>query len=117
MITHTKSNLYTALTKGPNKKSLSILGGEPLMVSNRKDCLDIIRKIKQKIPDLYIRVWTGHIYEQLLAENDPTLNEIFQTIDCLIDGPFDESKTVIGTLNLRGSSNQRVILLKQLNNL
>ena len=104
--------VVNSLLKGPTKKSLSILGGEPLSKANRADCLYIVKHIRESLPLTVIRVWTGHIYEDLLKENDPIINEIFENIDFLIDGPFKKDETVVGSLKLRGSLNQRIIPLK-----
>lgn len=103
--------LENALYENGLERSLSVLGGEPLMPANRADCAYILKALKEKHPTLKIRLWTGHIYEDLLKENDPNLQTIFSVINTLIDGPFIEEKKDL-SIKLRGSSNQRIINLQ-----
>ena len=102
--------LESALYENGLTRSLSVLGGEPLMPANRADCAYILKTLREKHPDLHIRLWTGHIYEDLLKENDPNLQTIFSVVNTLIDGPFIEEKKDL-SIKLRGSSNQRIIKL------
>lgn len=99
--------LYKAI---PNKvmHNLSILGGEPLCEENRKDCLYIVKNIRQKFPDIHIYLWTGYIKEDI--EKIEEVSEIFKYINVLVDGPYIESKRVSGS-PLVGSSNQRIHVL------
>lgn len=92
------------------ERSLSVLGGEPLMPANRADCAYILKTLREKHPTLKIRLWTGHIYEDLLREDDLNLKTIFSVVNTLIDGPFIEAKKDL-SIKLRGSSNQRIIQL------
>ena len=52
-------------------------------------------------------VYTGYLYEELLKV--PENQELLSNIDLLIDGPY--IKELDDGKSLRGSSNQRVILL------
>ena len=64
--------------------------------------------------DLYsikIFLWTGYTFEELLQEQDPVIDEILDNINVLIDGKYVEELRDLG-LPLRGSSNQRVLKLK-----
>ena len=70
----------------------------------------ILSTIKEKSPDTKIYVWTGYTYEQLQNRDNRT-NSILELIDVLIDGPFILEKRDI-TLPMRGSSNQRILELK-----
>lgn len=81
------------------------------MKENRADCVYIIKKVLEKIPDLVIYIWSGSTYEELLAENDENINYILDHVRYLIDGPYIDSLRDT-KLKLRGSSNQRVLLLK-----
>ena len=104
------AKLESALYFNGLERSLSVLGGEPLMPANRADCAYILKALREKYPTLKIRLWTGHIYEDLLSENDPNLRTIFSVVNTLIDGPFIEAKKDL-SIKLRGSSNQRIIQL------
>ena len=95
---------------------LSLLGGDPLTPYNRFQVACIVNKIKDAAPEKTIWCWTGYIYEDLLnqAKKDNYLNFILNNIDVLIDGPFIEEQKDL-TLKWRGSSNQRIIQLKDNN--
>ena len=105
-------DILKALTKNNIKRNLSILGGEPFMKENRADCAYIIKKVLDVIPDLVIYIWSGSTYEELINEHDDNIDYILRHVRYLIDGPYIE--TLRDTrLKLRGSSNQRVLLLKE----
>ena len=104
------TKLESALYSNGLERSLSVLGGEPLMPANRADCAYILKTLREKHPTLKIRLWTGHIYEDLLSEDDPNLKTIFSVVNTLIDGPFIEAKKDL-SIKLRGSLNQRIIQL------
>lgn len=86
---------------------LSILGGEPF--DNARDLTTILRNIK-KYSSKNIWVWTGYIIEDILK--DPFKLELLKEIDVLVDGPYIDRKKDL-TLKFRGSSNQRIIDVKE----
>ena len=90
------------------------MGGEPLCQENLFLTNLVITAAKNAYPDLKIYVWTGYLYEELLKllSTNHLLRNILNTIDVLVDGPYIDSLRDI-TLHMRGSSNQRVINLKQ----
>lgn len=96
-----------ALTANNVKRSLSILGGEPLSVKNRKDCAEIVQSIREKMPDLFIRLWTGRTFETLKNEKDSDIDTVLKNINCIITGPFQEENKVFN-VPLIGSSNQEI---------
>lgn len=57
-------------------------------------------------------VYTGYLYEQLLAMKDPFVQRLLELADMLVDGPFILAERNL-TLQYRGSENQRVIDLKK----
>lgn len=88
-------------------RNLSILGGEPLCPENIDGVLMLCKKFKEKYPDKLIYTWTGYTIE---AFND-IQKQLLNYIDFLIDGKFvKELKNL--SLELRGSTNQRVIDIK-----
>lgn len=99
-----------ALTANGVKRSLSILGGEPLSVKNRKDCAEIVQSIREKMPDLFIRLWTGRTFETLKNEKDLYIDTVLKNINCIITGPFQEENKVFN-IPLKGSSNQEIHFL------
>lgn len=102
--------IVEALQANGIKRSLCILGGEPLCSENQFLTCMIVRHVKEKLPETEIYVWTGYTYEQLSQSPDPHLKNILQIIDYIIDGPYIEAERDI-TLPMRGSRNQRVIKL------
>ncbi len=102
--------IVEALQANGIKRSLCILGGEPLCSENQFLTCMIVRHVKEKLPETEIYVWTGYTYEQLNQSPDPHLKNILQIIDYIIDGPYIEAERDI-TLPMRGSRNQRVIKL------
>ena len=92
------------LTKNGIKRSLSVLGGEPLCLDNIAIVFNLLMVVKIDMPDTKTLVWTGGKYEDLLE----WFPMVFKYIDVLVDGEFDITKRDI-TLPLRGSPNQRII--------
>lgn len=95
----------------------SILGGEPLITQNLKELLDLIMKIKLFKPKIKIWIYTGFTYEQLQKRiqdnpNDYYINPILKFSDVLVDGQFVQEKKDL-TLRFKGSSNQRIINLRE----
>lgn len=86
-------------------KDVSILGGEPLDPYNVEAATIICKHIKEKY-NVEIMLWTGYQYEQVKDL------EIMQYLDVLIDGRFVKELHQ-ERLELRGSTNQRVIRLKE----
>lgn len=87
-------------------QGLSILGGEPLWEMNQEATLTIAQKFKEKYPKKTIWLWTGHLIEDVY--NLPCM----QYIDVVVDGQFvNELRNP--NLKFRGSSNQRIIDIKQ----
>lgn len=106
------TEILTAIGANGIVRNFNIMGGEPLIEQNRKDLLRLIWNIRHDYPNIKIFLWTGYIYEELLALDDDYITNILNNIDVLIDGPYiDELRNI--TLPLRGSSNQRVIQLKK----
>lgn len=101
--------ILECIDKNDILRNFSILGGDPLHEKNISTVLDILDKVKTKFPAITTYVWTGYLYEDLIEKYD---EKIFKNIDVLIDGKFEEGKKDI-SLKLRGSSNQRIINLKE----
>lgn len=91
------------------------MGGEPLCEQNQLLTLLLINTIKEKLPDTKIYVWTGYYYDDLIKQTtNGKLQEILKKADVLIDGPYIQSQRDI-TLSMRGSKNQNIINLKEIN--
>ena len=98
--------LLLELAEPSHVSGLSILGGEPLHPRNRTEVLKLTRRFKEAYPEKSIWLWTGYLIEEVfedLIESD---------IDVIVDGKFVEDLKDY-RLKYRGSSNQRVINLKE----
>ena len=108
----TLEQIINGLTANGVKRSLCILGGEPLCENNEFLTNLVISSVKQKLPEVKVYIWTGYTYEELIKKNSPKVNQILHMSDYLIDGPYIETLRDI-TLEMRGSSNQRIINLRE----
>lgn len=100
-------NRVLELCKEDYIKGLSILGGEPLHPKNVEATTMLAKRFKETYPDKTIWIWTGFLYGKELNNL-----EVFNYIDVLVDGRFEEDKKDI-RLKWCGSSNQRVIDMKK----
>ncbi len=93
---------------------LSLLGGEPMELSNQKGLYPLLLKVKELYPDKDIWCYTGYLYEDLLEGgkvHSTYTNEILNMLDIIVDGKFIEELKDI-RLRFKGSSNQRIIDVK-----
>ena len=90
------------------ERDLSILGGEPLCSENVEGVIHLCKTIREIYPSKKIYVWTGYVYEEF----NSVQKEITKYVDVIIDGKFEIDKKDL-SLSLRGSSNQRVIDVKE----
>ena len=106
------NKIIEALTANNIKRSFCIMGGEPLCSENELLTLTVIKEVKNKLPNTLIYIWSGYTYEELKNKNN-NISEILELCDYLIDGPYiDELRDI--TLQMRGSSNQRIINLHEI---
>ena len=106
-----RQEIMQKLNKNGVMRTLSILGGEPLNKENIGDVLNLIGWCKLDYPDLKVYVWTGYTIEELEARDDADVRAVLRNITCLIDGRYEQDKRDT-TLPLRGSSNQRIIMME-----
>lgn len=93
---------------------LSILGGEPFEPSNQAALIPLVREVRRRFPGKSVWAYTGFVLPDLLPggqAHGPACDELLACIDVLVGGPFIQEKKDI-SLVFRGSSNQRVINLK-----
>jgi anaerobic ribonucleoside-triphosphate reductase activating protein len=102
------NEIIDALQANNIKRSLCIMGGEPLCLENEFLTCMVIKHVKERLPDVPVYIWTGYTYEQILSSSNPHLKAILELTDYIIDGPYIEAERDI-TLPMRGSRNQRVI--------
>lgn len=98
----TYKQLKDYLTRGMGR-DLTITGGDPLATYNYKTVLQLCKSLKKELPELDIMIYTGYTYDELV---DLDRTEIFDYINSLVDGKFEESLKD-PKLQWCGSSNQR----------
>ena len=96
---------------------LTILGGEPMEIVNQKEIRPLLERVKKEVPKATIWIYSGYTWEELTdTENKRCHGEdtdsILSMIDILVDGKFESDKRNL-MLRFRGSSNQRVIDVKE----
>ena len=95
---------------------LSLLGGEPLDPKNQEGLLPLVKKVKEKFPNKNIWCYTGFDFEKdvvgKMVKVSKTSNELVRYLDVVVDGKFEEDKKDL-KLRFRGSSNQRIIDVKE----
>lgn len=120
---------FMKLIDRPYIKRVSFLGGECLAEQNLDVVLDLIKEIRISFPEKTIWLYTGFEWNQIMnikvmqpifscedlenkIQNVLKRQEIIKQCDVLVDGEYiDEQKDL--SLKFRGSSNQRVIDVKQ----
>lgn len=102
----------------PYIAGLSILGGEPFEPENQKELVRFLRQFKNVFPEKNVWCYTGFTIEELLCGEGRCCTEyteeLLSYIDILVDGRFVEDLKDI-SLKFRGSSNQRILNLKEKN--
>lgn len=86
---------------------VTISGGEPF--DQTEELNQLVKYIVGK--QMYdILIYTGYTLEELLAKKDERIIYVLEHISVLIDGPYIQELNN-NTGNLRGSTNQRIIVL------
>ena len=107
--------IYKALEANNIHRSFCVMGGEPLCEENMFLTLLVLKEVRQHCPDAPVYLWTGYYYEDLLNHSNPRIGQSLELVDVLIDGPYEEIFRDT-TLQMRGSSNQSIINLKEKRN-
>lgn len=98
-------------------QGFTLLGGEPFEPENQQVLVKLLKKIRETYPQKDIWCYTGYLYEVDLAEGGKVwtdvTEEMLSYIDVLVDGEFIEAQKDL-RLEFRGSSNQRILDLKQI---
>ncbi len=105
-----------ALLGKPVIQGLSLLGGEPFEPCNQRVLVGLLRKAKERYPEKTVWCYSGYVYDKELkvpsrARCEVT-DEMLSMIDILVDGRFEKDKKNLN-LRFRGSTNQRVLDLKE----
>lgn len=122
-----KQEIFNELSKD-YISGITFSGGDPLHENNLDEVLKLVQEIRISFPKKTIWLYTGFEWNSLMAkicqptfqdekfEHDRNIHmkrqKIISNVDVLIDGEYiDEQRDI--TLKWRGSSNQRVIDVKQ----
>lgn len=89
------------------RAGLSLTGGDPMHPANVEAVLALARAVRKHRPGKTIWCWTGYLLEQL----SPMQQMLLAELDVLIDGRFEQA-LACHDLPWRGSSNQRLLVLK-----
>lgn len=100
--------IFDNINKNNIDRDLSILGGEPLCPQNLEGVINLCKEFKSVYPNKKIYLWTGYTLEEFNEMQKSILNHI----DVIVDGKFMEEKRNL-SLKFRGSTNQRVINVKE----
>ena len=95
------------LCDNENIEGLSILGGEPMHEKNIEGTTKLAKAFKEKFPNKDLWMWSGYKFDEDLKNK-----EAMKYVDVLVDGQYVD-QLHNPTLEWRGSSNQRVIDVKQ----
>lgn len=95
------------LCDNENIEGLSILGGEPMHEKNIEGTTKLAKAFKEKFPNKNLWMWSGYRFDEDLKNK-----EAMKYVDVLVDGQYVD-QLHNPTLEWRGSSNQRVINVKQ----
>lgn len=96
-------------------KGFTLLGGDPFEPENQKVLAPFLERLRKQYPDKSLWAFTGYDYEADLLTGKlgdvETVLRMLNCLDVLVDGKFVEELKDLNLL-FRGSSNQRIILLK-----
>ena len=91
----------------PLLDGITLSGGEPMLFP--QTLFLFIKEYKKANPNHTIWIYTGFTYEDCLKNEERT--KLLSLCDVLVDGKFESNKKD-PSLKFRGSSNQRIINLK-----
>lgn len=97
-------------------KGFTLLGGDPFEPENAEVLAPFLERLRKIYPEKSFWCFTGYDFEkELLVGKKGDLNTVKRILNCLdilVDGRFVQELKDI-TLLFRGSSNQRIILVKK----
>ncbi len=96
-------------------KGFTLLGGDPFEPENQKVLAPFMERLRKAYPEKSFWAFTGYDFEKdLLTGKLGDINDVMRMLGCLdvlVDGRFVEELKDLNLL-FRGSSNQRLILVK-----
>ena len=111
-----QNEIISNIEKRPFISGITLSGGDPLHNNNLFDVFNLITKLKDKFPEKNIWLYTGYTWNQIfypiITDNlNDQRKSIVKMCDVLVDGVYKCDERDV-TLAFRGSRNQRVINLK-----
>jgi len=82
---------------------VTLSGGDPMFSAG--DVLRFVRRLRERLPDINIWLYTGFTYEEITGAEQ---RELLELCDVLVDGRFEQERLDLSP-NFRGSTNQRII--------
>lgn len=106
-----KEKIFKELSE-PTCDGLSLMGGEPLSIcsDNRKQTIQLCKEVKERFPNKSVWMWTGYLFEEIAS--DPSMKEILNYVDIIVDGEFRIEERDLSCA-FKGSRNQRIIDVKK----
>ncbi|MDP7980648.1 anaerobic ribonucleoside-triphosphate reductase activating protein [Bacillus sp. WLY-B-L8] len=103
----TKEEIINEIENNP-LTDVTFSGGDPFFQATE------IKELAKNVKDLQKNLWiyTGYTFEEIQNSQKNDMIELLQYADVLVDGRFELEKRDL-TLPFRGSSNQRIIRLKE----
>lgn len=90
-------------------RGLTLLGGEPFEPQNQGPLLELLKRVREELPEKNIWAFSGYIFEKdILSGRLGDTSDFLRCLDVLVDGPYIEEQRNL-SLRFRGSENQRLI--------
>ena len=110
----TENYILEAL-KPSHIKGITLLGGDPFEPENQAVLTPFLKRLKEMYPEKDVWCYSGYTMDNELLKPSKVrtefTDEMLKYIDILVDGRYvDELRNL--KLNFRGSSNQRIINVK-----
>ncbi|MFO0550765.1 MAG: 4Fe-4S single cluster domain-containing protein [Polyangiaceae bacterium] len=99
-------DLVADITSSPAIEGVSFLGGEPF--EQAAALANVARSVRAA--GLSVMTYTGRVYEELVANENPAELDLLANTDLLADGPFDRAQPG-SRYRWLGSQNQRLFAL------
>jgi anaerobic ribonucleoside-triphosphate reductase activating protein len=100
--------LVAAIRSNHLLSGLTLTGGDPF--TQAASCALLAEQVRAL--GLSVMVYTGYLWEDILAAGNPAWRRLIEAANILVDGPFIQAQKNID-LRFRGSANQRLIDVPQ----
>lgn len=107
----TVDGIYNSILSNPLLRGVTLSGGEPFL---QAEALVELTNMIRANTKLDVMCYTGYTYEKLqdISTTDKYVSKLLKNIDILVDGPYQEKNRDLN-LKFRGSTNQRILYLKE----